>query len=108
MSSFIQLYGLDRGEDRQVMRFSLSATEVSSGLEPRCVLCGREGAPIAVYGHTPVVIIAGSATPTPPNIVFCDWCAQDHHLGPGVALAEDLVNAWRTARGLPARDFSRR
>jgi hypothetical protein len=89
--SFIDLYGLDRDID-----------------ERRCVICGREGEPIAVYGHTPVVIIVGRPTPPPPNIVFCDWCANDHHLGPGVSLAEDLINAWRVARGLPERDFSNR
>jgi hypothetical protein len=87
--SFIHLYEVDGDIDEQ-----------------RCGICGRQGIPIAVYGHPPLVIIAGSATPSPPNIGFCDWCAKDHQLGPGVALAEDLINAWRLARGLPARDFS--
>ena len=104
MPSFIHLYGLDR----QAVHFTLTASEPVSGLEQRCVICGREGGPIAAYGHTPVVIITGSAAPSPPNIVFCDWCAQDHQLGPGVSLAEDLINTWRMTRGLPARDFSRR
>jgi hypothetical protein len=71
------------------------------------VICGREGEPIAVHGCPPVVIVAGSPTPPPATIVFCDRCVKDHQLGPGVSLAEDLINAWRTARGLPERDFSR-
>jgi hypothetical protein len=87
-------------------RTMLAWTEPSTTFETGCVVCGRQGAPIAVYGHVSVVMIAGSATPPPPTIVFCDRCAQDHQLGPGVSLAEELINAWRNASGLPERDLS--
>jgi hypothetical protein len=83
------------------------ASEPLAGLEQGCVVCGQEAEPIAVYGRAPLMIIAGRATPPPPMIVFCDQCARDHQLGPGVSLAEELINAWRTARGLPEHDFSR-
>jgi hypothetical protein len=93
--------------DRQALRFKLASCEPPTRFEQRCVTCGPEGRPIAVYGHPPVVLIAGSATPPPPTIVFCDRCVEEYQLGPGVPLAEDLINAWRTAKGLPERDFSR-
>ena len=85
----------------------LAPTEPLTGFEQRCAICGQEGEPARVYGHPPVVIIAGSPTPPPPSIAFCDRCVEDYQLGPGVSLAEELINAWRTARGLPERDFSR-
>jgi hypothetical protein len=114
MPSFIDLYPVDRAGrgwvgaalalDAWGMRV---ASEPLAGFEQGCVVCGQEGEPIAVYGRAPVMIIVGRATPPPPMIVFCDQCARDHQLGPGVSLAEELINAWRTARGLPERDFSR-
>jgi hypothetical protein len=114
MPSFIDLYPVDRAgrgwvsaalaSDALGMRL---APELFAGFEQRCVVCGQEGEPIAVYGRAPVMIIAGRATPPAPTIVFCDQCARDHQLGPGVSLAEELINAWRTARGLPEHDFSR-
>ena len=128
MLGFIDLYRVDRRRDRgdaepdevdragrawytaaggrDTLRVRMALTELP-GLERQCVVCGREGEPIVVYGHAPAVIIAGSATPEPPTMVFCSRCVHDHRLGPGVSVAEELVNAWRAANGLPERDFSR-
>lgn len=103
MPSFIDLYRAAR--TREAPRFMLASSELPAGFERECVVCGREGQATAVYGRVPVVIIAGSATPPPPTIGFCEQCAQDHQLGPGVSVAEDLINAWRSARGLPERRF---
>ena len=128
MPRFIDLYPVDRARDRDeagpdevdragwgwvdaALALDISgmrvACELLAGFEQRCVVCAQEGEPIAVYGRVPVMIIAGRETPSPPTIVFCGQCARDHQLGPGVSLAEELINAWRTARGLPERDFSR-
>jgi hypothetical protein len=128
MPSFIHLYRVDRARDpdepepedlegadrasvdvqpdRRALGLSLAAFELPTGFERRCVTCGREDEPITVYGHPPVVLIAGSATPPPPTVAFCNRCVREYRLGPGVAVAEDLINAWRRARGLPERDLS--
>ena len=105
MASFIHLF--NAGLDRQALRLRLASSEPHAALEEGCVICGREGERTVVYGHPPLVIIAHSQTPPPPTIVFCDPCVKEYQLGPGVSLADELINAWRTARGLPERDFSR-
>jgi hypothetical protein len=127
MPSFIHLYRVDRARDRdergpeavdaagcawidargdrQAPRGVLTPTTLTR-LEQPCAICGQADGPTTVYGHPSVVLIAGRPSPPPPTVAFCDRCVEEYRLGPGVSLAEDLINAWRTARGLAERDFS--